>query len=266
MTSTSGLLSLSTSIVVTPTGQVMNTVPWSIDQRLGEMGLGGAWITDRLFLIYETLPQGPLLIDVGGDVIQIAPDLFGVPTDPGWPAVFYRAQAFMQPGTQTYHLILSAGGEEHRFPPVRLYHSETGQVEEMPFTHLWSPAFSPDGRWLLLDERPDRAGYGSNALWARPVEPPGRQPHFIGEGIALWSPGWTEVTFGLNNTFSVVTFPEGLQRQSGQVRVGYSLYPREWSPDGRWIAFEGYTGRRPEAIFIVEVPGTEGVPRLTSAR
>ncbi len=163
MTSTSGLLSLSTSIVVTPTGQVMNTVPWSIDQRLGEMGLGGAWITDRLFLIYETLPQGPLLIDVGGDVIQIAPDLFGVPTDPGWPAVFYRAQAFMQPGTQTYHLILSAGGEERLFPPVRLYHSEMGQVEEMPFAHLWSPAFSPDGRYLLLDARPDRDGYECNA-------------------------------------------------------------------------------------------------------
>ena len=31
ITSTSGLLSLSTSIVVTPTSQVMNTVPWSID-------------------------------------------------------------------------------------------------------------------------------------------------------------------------------------------------------------------------------------------
>jgi hypothetical protein len=47
-------VNISTTILSISSGQVVNTVNWSIDERLGELGLGGEWVTDSQFLIYET--------------------------------------------------------------------------------------------------------------------------------------------------------------------------------------------------------------------
>jgi hypothetical protein len=253
ISSTEGALYLSTAIIDRQTGQVLSTVDWSVDQRLGGgWGLGGEWANDTQFLIYETRERGPLLVNAGAGVIAVAPELFGVPADPGWPAVFYQAVVIRRVESQVFHIVLSAAGEEHRFPPLRLCHSESGSVETLPYTHLWAPVASPDGRWLLLDGRPERAGYESYALWARPVDPPGSEAHFIGEGTSLWAPGWGRVAFGLRGTYTVVSFPEGAPLQAGRAKAPYQLNPRAWSPDGRWIVFQGYTGSPQEALFVVD--------------
>jgi hypothetical protein len=248
-----GTLSASTNLREVGSGQVVNRVDWRVEQRLGELGLGGEWITGEHFLIYETLERGPLLLDVAGQVLAVAPDLFGVPSDPGRPEVGYRAHGAPTAGDDSgYHLALYGVGAEHLFPPVRLYHSESGDVEELPYAHLWHPAFSPDGGWLLLDERPERAGFQSNALWARPVDPIGAELHRIGEGHALPDPGWARVIFTLDNAYSLASFPDGAPLQAGSASAGYSLYPRGWSPDGRYAALEGVTGRWQQALFVVD--------------
>ena len=246
----SGLLELSTTISAAD-GQIVNTVEWSIDQRLGELGLGGEWISERLFLIYETVGQGPLLVEAGGAVIQVARDLFGVPADPGWPDMWYTARAIRPASGSGYHLLLSASGAEHLFPPVRLYHAENGQVEELQYTHLWGPPVSPDGARLLLDARPERDGYERYEMWTRRIDPPGSAARRVGEGTALWSPDGASLVFGRDNTFSIVAFPSGELRRNGEVSAAFSLYPRAWSPNGAWVAFEGSTGRPEQAVFIV---------------
>jgi Tol biopolymer transport system component len=151
-----------------------------------------------------------------------------------------------------YHIALFGVGIEAEFPSLMLYHSETGAVETVPFSHLWSPAFSPDGRWLLLDQRPDRNGYESNALYIRTIDPVNSEIRYIGEGSALWTTDWTKVAFGLNKSISVFSFPDGVQLGTWNVRQ-YDLFPRAWSPDGRYIAVEGYAEGWHQALFIINV-------------
>jgi Tol biopolymer transport system component len=50
----------------------------------------------------------------------------------------------------------------------------------------------------------------------------------------------------------VLTFPDGIQLSLWNVRQ-YDLYPRAWSPDGQFIAVEGYTGRWQQALFVINV-------------
>jgi Tol biopolymer transport system component len=61
-----------------------------------------------------------------------------------------------------------------------------------------------------------------------------------------------KVAFGLKKSMSVLAFPGGVQLGTWEVRQ-YDLYPRAWSPDGQFIALEGYTGGWQQALFIIHV-------------
>jgi hypothetical protein len=257
-----GLLDLETRIVAVATGQTKNIVRWIIDERVtgpGEqMGLGGEWIGQDQFLIYQSIDQGPLLVKVGGKTVQVAPELFSVPAVPPSTDLILAARGASVAGSNTYHIILSGGsGSDADFPSISLYHSDTGEVEILPYKHTWEPVFSPDGHWLLLDERPRNNGHESYALWARAVDPAGSQLHKLGEGDALsvaWSPSWREVALGDVGRISVLTFPEGVEK--GAWATGdYSAIPRAWSPDGNFLAIEGYVSDvRQQAVFVVPAP------------
>jgi hypothetical protein len=159
---------------------------------LGSIGAGGEWIRDDLFLIWRTSDRGPLLLGTDGSVIEIAPELFGAPavpeTTPG--EEYMWAADGISDDSGNYHLVLYGSGVESAFPPVQLYHSETGQVEALEFTHVWEPTFSPDGRWLLLME--SRVGSDQMTtpyLWARQVDPAGSASGGGGR-IVLHGLGW----------------------------------------------------------------------------
>jgi len=248
---TNKILNISTSIFSTTNNQVINTVNWSIFEGEGDLGLGGEWVTDTQFLIYGTRDQGPLLIKAGKNVVQVAPELFKEPFVPNSDTSLY-ALASVLPGTDTYHIALFGVGIEAEFPSIMLYHSETGAVETVPFNHLWSPAFSLDGRWLLLDQRPDRNGYESYVLYIRSIDPVNSEIRYIGEGEALWTADWMKVAFGLDRSISVLTFPDAVQLGSWNNHQ-YNLYPRAWSPDGHFIAVEGYTEGWQQALFIINI-------------
>ncbi len=254
ITTTGGILQLSTTVTEAATGTVLHRIEWETEQGLGDYTgwLGGEWITDRQFLIWETRRQGPLVVEVAGGVIEAAPALFGVPAEAG-PGVSLRTVAAPAPRLEAPHLLLIGVGIEANFPPVRLYHPETGQVEALQYTHLWGHAFTPDGQWVLLDARPIRDGYESYSLWTQPIDPPGGVARLIGEGKAAWSADWTRVAFGLDHTLTAVTFPEGAGLGAWVASEQYSLFPYAWSPDGRWLAVVGATGRPQMALFVIEV-------------
>jgi hypothetical protein len=254
-------LKLTTTITNNTTGQEENRVDWQIDVRLGSSDeyLGGKWLTDDLFLIYETRAKGPLLIQAGGEIIQVAPDLFGVPApeipQDSWNWVNLRAFAASVDNDDLYHILLHGIGSEARFPPVRLFHSDTGEVETLPYTHLWYPGFTPDGRWVLLDAHPDIDGYESNALWVRPVDPPSSQMRLFAEGtyLSALSPTQSEIACGWTGKFTVFRFPDG-ETVNTWTTGEYSNSRLVWSPSGDFLATSGnIPGEYDAAIFVVDV-------------
>lgn len=256
--SSAGILNLRTVLLALPDQQVINTVEWKIDERLGDVGLGGQWLAGNQFLIYETLDQGPLLATVGGEVRQVATELFGLdhlPSLLGPEGYNLRADGAAVAGSDQYHVVLYGVGSEASFPPVQLYHSEDGALEEMPFRHLWSPAFSPDGRWLLLDERSIQEETERRALWVRPVDPKGSQVRKFADGeTAAWTAAWDQAAFGQREKTSAYSFPAG--EPLGVWTTGdYPALELAWSPDGRKLAvLGGVPGEWRQALFFVEMP------------
>jgi hypothetical protein len=241
------------------TGQEENSVEWRIDERLGDLGLGGAWLTEELFLIYETLDQGPVLVKAGQGVSPIALELFGLTHIPGMlgPEGFnLSARGSVVTGTQTYHLVLAGVGIESNFPPLRLYHSETGQVEQLPFKYTGWPVFSPDGRWLVLDARPIKDGYESFELWLRPVDPVGSEAHRLTSGDSsrwAWSPDWAWAAGEAAGDIVIFSIPDGylLGTWAGDT---YHLVPLSWSAKGESLAVQGYLPNgQGEGLFVIPV-------------
>jgi hypothetical protein len=253
---------LATTITDNATGQVANRVDWEIDVRLGDWDqyLGGMWVTDDLFLIHETRGKGPLLIQAGAEIVQVVPDLFGLPAtemqpdSTGWFTL--RASAASVENDDLYHILLHGGaGNEALFPPVRLFHSDSGEVETLPYAHLWYPGFSADGRWVLMDSRPDIGGYESYALWIRPLDPPGSPIRPFAEGTlqSAPSPSQSEMVFGWTGKFTLFRFPTGESVRTWTTG-DYSNSYFAWSPSGDFLATSGnIPGEYDAAIFVVDV-------------
>src|SRR5688572_6693001 len=66
-----GMLTFETTITAAGSTQPAQRVTWQIDERLGTYGLGGEWISKEQFLLYETLDEGPLILDVKHGTIPI---------------------------------------------------------------------------------------------------------------------------------------------------------------------------------------------------
>lgn len=249
-------LSVTTTIVRVSTGQVEDVIDWKHRGGKGGLGLGGQWLNEDQFLIHETLDRGPLLITVGKEVTEVAPELFGGPPSAPIPDEGRAATAVVE-GTNTYHILLTTVGFETHYPQARLYHSETGEVEELPFRHAWWPAFSANGRWLLLNEPLYTRGYESQAIWIHPVDPVGSEVRLLVGDISFysaWSPDWTRVAFSIpEDGIIVLSFPEGIQL--GSWRMGnYEASPTAWSPNGERLAIYGYvSGVQQQALFIIRV-------------
>jgi len=248
-------------------GRVVQVVEYTHPGGEGGLGLGGMWLTDRLFLISETLDRGPLLVDVPeGRVTAVMRELFGLQQRPSADLRFY-AWGQTVAGSGAYHILLGGLGVEPACPPLRLYHSETGQAEELALQFPGPGPFSPDGRWLLLSDHPRRPcgplgqECESCALWARPVDPPGAAAQRVAEGdcLARWSPDWKRVAmaslgrwYGLPNVTTVYSFPEGAALRSWATG-DYLARPAAWSPDGKRLALWGSVmGEWKYALFIVE--------------
>jgi hypothetical protein len=116
-------------------------------------------------------------------------------------------------------------------------------------------AFSPDGRWLLLDERSIQDETERRTLWVRPSDPPGSQVTFFAAGeTATWTANWDRAAFGQPERISAYTFPSG--EPLGAWTTGeYPAQQLSWSPDGGKLAvLGGAPGEWRQALFLVEAP------------
>jgi Tol biopolymer transport system component len=160
-----------------------------------------------------------------------------------------------------FHLMLSGttGNAGQRVKnPLQLYHSESGQIETLPYLSSQA-SFSNDGHWLLVNQNPDRP---STQYWIRPIDPAGAPFEPLPEKIRFssqWSPDGTRVFVGPpiageNSVFSVVSSPQGAFLSAWQA-PGYELYPT-WSPDGKNLLVWGREQKDPSqaAIFVVRLP------------
>ncbi len=251
-----GTLSVTTTVADSSSGHVENRITWKHRGGLGGLGVGGRWLTNDQFLIYETLDRGPLLVQVGGDVIQVAPELFGLP-----PVISPDREDFVGPrgagaavaGTENYHLVIYGIGLESGLPTVKFYHSETGEVEELSFRYVWSPEFSPDGRWLLLRQPVYPHGYEESNLWIRPVDPVGSEVHLLAENAnyTMWASNWTKVATSAQRTVSIYALPEARLIGSWMADE-HDVVPVAWSPDNRFLAVLGFvSGLSRDALFVV---------------
>jgi len=69
---------VTTSIVDVQTGTEVTSLTWQHHGGLGDLGLGGLWVSLTQFLINETFMEGPLLIDVEKGVIPVKTGLPGL--------------------------------------------------------------------------------------------------------------------------------------------------------------------------------------------
>jgi hypothetical protein len=241
--SENGILTFETTITSAGSSQPEQSITWQINERLGEYGLGGEWVSKEQFLLYETLDQGPLIIDVERGMIPVLTELFGLDEIPSMLGPQeYGLRAIPLPGMErdSFHLLVQGVGLEANFPPVMLYHAENGIVETLPFRYAWRDAHSPDGLWLLMDERPDIGGYETYTISIRPVEDVDGNWHQIATDVdsVLWNTDWTEMAFHSDETVTWQTFPEAAP--IGQWNTGpFWAQPVAWSPDARALVVMG---------------------------
>ena len=252
-----GILTLTTTITAVDRAQPLQRATWRIDERLGEYGLEGEWISKAQFVLYETFDQGPLILDIEHGIIPILTELLGLEKVPSLPGVEqYGSLAIPFPGMErdSFHLLVQGVGTESNFPQIKLYHAENELVETLPFKHVWREAFSYDGQWLLMDKRPDVGGYESQEIWIRRVEEMDDDWQMIASSVdsIVWANDWSEMAFNNGEQITWQTFPEA--ELLGKWGTGqFSAHPVAWSPDGRSLVTIGnIPGIGEYGLFILE--------------
>ena len=255
--SENSVLTFETTITATGSVQPAQRVTWQIDERLGEYGLGGEWISQEQFLVYETLDQGPLILDVERGMIPVLTEFFGldeIPSIAGPEEYGLRAIPLSGMERDSFHLLVQGVGLEANFPAVMLYHAENGTMETLPFRYVWREPHSPDHQWLLMDERPDVGGYETYTISIRALDDIGGDWHQIATNVssALWNTDWSEMAFSSNETVTWQTFPEA--ERIGQWYTGqFWTHAVAWSPDGRALVTIGnIPGAVESGLFILE--------------
>jgi hypothetical protein len=251
----SGILYLRTTITDLARGRVAGQVDWSVDERLGDLGLGGEWIGPTTFLLYETRERGPLLLETTGEVRTVLSDLLGIGTVPsiaGTDAYTWVARPVIRTTQPGYHLLLSGIGEEARFPLARLLHAENGRIETLPYRYPWRAGFTPDGRWLMMDARPDTGGYETHQIWIRPLEGGDEQWALLADRLDsdTWAPDVDSYAWQQGTHVVWQAFPGGAALGAWDVSP-YAARPASISPDGCRLAAEGSVpGEWRAALFV----------------
>jgi hypothetical protein len=246
-----------TSILSTHTGETENTIDWRYQDTIGSP-VGGQWLTNDQFLINETLDQGPLLITVGKGITQVAPEIFGKPFECGQHCYTVSRGAPIS-GTNKYHLALFGTGEVSNFPPFQLYHSESNEIEEIPFRQ--GGFFSPNGKWIIFyDELVDTQESQQFQIWLRPVDPVNGSVNLLATTDVspfplAWSPDSTKLAVPSSMGITIFVLSNG--SLLGAWDTGdYKSIEILWSPDNQVLALRGdlpLPGSQ-EALFLVHIP------------
>jgi hypothetical protein len=232
-----------TTVVNTASGEIEAMVTWTNGSGgIGHIG-GPQWLAEDRFIIHAT-DEGPLMVTLG-EGVQVAPiasTFFGLSG-----AVHQYAEAVMVAGTQSFHGLLHDYGSDYTSSNNWLYHSESGEVEALPFT--WAD-LSPDGRWLDLQRNVDVEGYERYERWLRSVDPAEAEARqFLtvdDQNNPGWSADWQLVAVasphdpapGSMVTISAHHMPDGAVLHTWPVGA-YGFSQLLWSPDSHFLAAIG---------------------------
>jgi WD40 repeat protein len=152
---------------------------------------------------------------------------------------------------------------------------KTLQLHVPPYSDLYGPTWSPDGRSLAIEVDTLASGHGSTfssifvAVADRGVRSISDRP-FFQDGKPSWSPDGRRIAFvtcrlnakekplGCN---LMLMRTDGMQRTTVRRHAGDFTLEPVWSPDGRWLAFTREFG--PPGIYVVRRDGS-GFRRLAA--
>lgn len=128
--------------------------------------------------------------------------------------------------------------------------SEARRVVDTPFNE-WSPAFSPDGRWLAFTSDVS----GQYEIYVRPVSGSGSQSLVSVDGgeEPLWSRDGRELFYRNGTRLMSATIRPGVEFDNDPPKVVFV--------EGEWINLGGYSyDRLPDGSFVMIRGGDEGRP------
>ncbi len=220
----------------------------------------GRWLDDETFLVNMTLDHGPLLLTTGGEVVNLARDLFDVPERIGQQGEFLlTAEAVYQADTGTFDFLLSASFNVNAAPPALLYHGDSGIVEQLP-AEASQFVFSANGRWLAIYQQPtmitSQVGYDR---WLRPVKPAGNENYVLLPGEAHrhrhLDANWERLAIvdSVTGRVTIQTFPDETPL-AVWTTADYTLHnTAAWSPNGRFLLLSGVHKESGEdGLFLIE--------------
>jgi WD40 repeat protein len=249
-------LTVTTTIVDVQSGAEVVTLTWQHRGGLGDLGLGGMWVSSTQFLIHETLVEGPLIMDVEKGIIPALTGLPGLSLTPPDAEEEYSLWAMAAPGIEpdTFSLVISGVGSEAAFPPVVLYHAATGLAETLPFRHFWN--FSPTYEWLFLYETVITGGYESGYhIWGRRLADVGGEWQLVAPAVdyLAWRDDGNEMTF-IQNENRVIWQKFPVLERIGEWHTGpYWVNSVSFSPDGRFLVVQGnLPGTWQYGLFLLE--------------
>lgn len=220
-------------------------------QRNGLGSVGGPdWISTTHMLIPQTLDQGPLLVTLGDEfgLQPVVPELFHTTLNDGQTALATPADAH-----GVYHIVLTDWGSDGTMSsPIRVYHSDTGAVEQLPFHNAFS--LSPDGQWILLNSPTDPQQPRCIALKSLASAAPATCLAPGAEWLAAaWSPDSTQLALAYPDTVTVYMVA-GDQLYASQPTGSPPATDILWSPDGRTLAVTSHDTEAGDTLSIVTSP------------
>ncbi len=240
----------------TITNRQTGAIVYQLDYNLpGCGGCGewlGSWLNNDTLLVYATLDEGWLLVQVGKPAVSVISQIFGLPkekqSDLDW-----RLNGASVAGTQAYHLVLSSFSE----PTLELiYHSETGQIEKL--SPMTAPGLSADGRWL--EDYQESTDHLKSHDWYRPIDPPGGAWSQLAPwvlGFPDWSPDHRSSVIGTTQDQTELT---QFNMLDGSILAmwsnpQYELTPMDWSPDGAFLVVSGREigNYGHDTLFLIQV-------------
>jgi hypothetical protein len=240
---------LSYSTVLSKSGgndlDLVTEIAWRGYQALGDIELGGEWISPSQFLIRYTLDEGALLLDgeQPGVVLPVHQEIFGL----ALPSPDRNIIPAPGDTADSYRLLLLPG---HSQETVKLYHADRDLLETLPFDNHWHPLFTPDYEWMLLRDS------ASNEVWTRRVADVGGEWQRVATnpGLIRLNPDATETAVRSRGGLYILwqTFPDGELVGAWPI-APYTAIDASWSPNGRFLVVVGHmSGDWAHGLFLLD--------------